>query len=96
MNNVDTYKAHKATLQPEYIMNVSERFNKGVVTLKGKLEKALADLNGDTTGESNTSDPLKLAKYQSALSAYTLFCNAQSSSVKAFKDIAAATISNFR
>lgn len=84
--------------KPEFIMDLSGKFNAGVGDLKEKLESALKALNGGGNGEanSNTSDPVALAQYQAALSAYTLFCNAQSSSVKAFKDIAAATISNFR
>ncbi|MEG3135814.1 type III secretion system needle filament subunit SctF [Rouxiella sp. T17] len=93
MNKVNNYNA-PGTL--EYIMNLSDKFNTGVTSLKGKLDTALLDLNGGPGGSSDTSDPTKLANYQAALSAYTLFCNAQSSSVKAFKDIAAATISNFR
>ena len=86
------------TRQDEYILDLSNKFTTGVTSLKKNLEDALKDLNGGAAGnsDSNTSDPTKLAKYQAALSAYTLFCNAQSSSVKAFKDIAAATISNFR
>lgn len=82
--------------QPEYIIGISDKFNNGVTSLNNSLKEALNNLAGNNGSDSNTSDPELLAKYQAALSAYTLFCNAQSSSVKAFKDIAAATISNFR
>ncbi|VEB43059.1 type III secretion system needle complex protein PrgI [Chromobacterium violaceum] len=40
--------------------------------------------------------PKLLAKYQSKLSEYNLYRNAQSNAVKAFKDIDAAIIQNFR
>lgn len=86
----------RLTGQPEYIVAISDKFNNGVTNLNKSLKEALNNLAGDNGSDSNTSDPELLAKYQAALSAYTLFCNAQSSSVKAFKDIAAATISNFR
>lgn len=81
--------------QPEFITSLSAQFNTGVENLHTQLQAALKALTGNGTN-SDTSDPVKLAEYQAALSAYTLFCNAQSSSVKAYKDIAAATISNFR
>jgi len=77
----------------EFIIGMSERFNTSAIPLRAKVEESLAALTGD---KSDTSDPALLANYQAALSAYTLFCNAQSSTVKAYKDIAAATISNFR
>ncbi|KAB7898845.1 EscF/YscF/HrpA family type III secretion system needle major subunit [Rouxiella sp. S1S-2] len=72
---------------------MSERFNTSAIPLRKKVEDTLLALTGK---DSDTSNPVLLANYQAALSAYTLFCNAQSSTVKAYKDIAAATISNFR
>ncbi len=85
----------KKIYDPEFIISLSNTFSVGAHNLNIELQEALNNLTGNGTS-SDTSDPVKLAKYQAALSAYTLFCNAQSSSVKAFKDIAAATISNFR
>lgn len=55
-----------------------------------KLDKAKKAL---TTDPSNLS---VLADYQSKLQAYTLFRNAQTSTIKAYKDIGAAIIQNFR
>jgi len=77
----------------EFIIGMSERFNTSAIPLRKKVEDTLLALTGK---DSDTSNPVLLANYQAALSAYTLFCNAQSSTVKAYKDIAAATISNFR
>lgn len=45
--------------------------------------------------DSDSSNPATLAAYQAALSAYTIVRNAQSSSVKAVKDIDSSIISNF-
>lgn len=93
---LDPHLVNKMAVPPEFIMDVSKRFDEGVTGLKAELQKALDKLAGVGGTNSNTSDPVILAQYQAALAAYTTFCNAQSSSVKAFKDIASATISNFR
>lgn len=58
--------------------------------LTNKLKKALEDL------ATNPSDPKFLAEYQSALAEYTLYRNAQSNVVKAYKDLDSAIIQNFR
>ncbi len=73
-----------------YIMDISEQFDKGVDALNEQVEKALEDL------ATNPSDPQFLAKYQSALTEYTLYRNAQSNVVKAYKDLDSAIIQNFR
>jgi len=102
VSEYNTSRSSRVAGSSEFIMELSGNFDSGVTDLKTKLNKALENLSGSGipgakgSGNSNTSDPVLLAEYQAALSAYTLFCNAQSSSVKAFKDIAAATISNFR
>jgi len=60
-------------------------------------DKMMNDLN--TAGKALTDDPTSpsvLANYQAKLSEYTLFRNAQTSTVKAYKDISAAIIQNFR
>lgn len=46
--------------------------------------------------ELDPSNPSVLSKYQAKLQEYTLFRNAQTSTVKAYKDIGAAIIQNFR
>ena len=50
------------------------------------LDKALEDLKKDA------SDPGLLAAYQAAFSSYTVFRNAQTNTIKGFKDIDMAII----
>ncbi|WP_101889944.1 type III secretion system needle complex protein, partial [Escherichia coli] len=64
--------------------------DQGVDDLNQQVEKALEDL------ATNPSDPKFLAEYQSALAEYTLYRNAQSNVVKAYKDLDSAIIQNFR
>ncbi|RXP83686.1 type III secretion system needle complex protein [Escherichia coli] len=70
-----------------YIMDISKQFDQGVDDLNQQVEKALEVL------ATNPSDPKFLAEYQSA---YTLYRNAQSNVVKAYKDLDSAIIQNFR
>lgn len=67
-----------------------KQFDQGVDDLNQQVEKALEDL------ATNPSDPKFLAEYQSALAEYTLYRNAQSNVVKAYKDLDSAIIQNFR
>lgn len=55
---------------------------------------ALSD--AETALEKDPSNPAILAKYQARLQEYTLFRNAQSTTIKVYKDIGAAIIQNFR
>jgi type III secretion protein F len=73
-----------------YLDEVSAGFEAGAKDMMEQLKTAEAELNGDP------SDPAVLANYQSKLQQYTLFRNAQTSTVKAYKDIGAAIIQNFR
>jgi len=73
-----------------FLTHLSGRFDKGVEDLNTKLEDALTALSGDP------SSPVYLSAYQSALSEYTLYRNAQSNVVKVYKDIGSAIITNFR
>lgn len=73
-----------------YLDDVSAKFDKGVDDLQDQVTTALDEL------AKKPSDPALLAKYQSKLSEYNLFRNAQSNTVKVFKDIDAAIIQNFR
>ncbi|PTU66869.1 EscF/YscF/HrpA family type III secretion system needle major subunit [Chromobacterium sp. Panama] len=72
------------------LSELSKTFDTGTSTLQKELSKALGKLN------SNPSNPQLLADYQSKLSEYNLYRNAQSNTVKVFKDIDAAIIQNFR
>ncbi|HDL6960611.1 TPA: type III secretion system needle complex protein [Yersinia enterocolitica] len=73
-----------------YIDSVKEKFDAGVLDLSTQVDKALDDLS------KNPSDPALLAAYQSKLSEYTLYRNAQSNIVKAYKDLDSSIVQNFR
>ncbi|MGL9724980.1 type III secretion system needle filament subunit SctF [Sodalis sp. (in: enterobacteria)] len=73
-----------------FIDNISNSFNEGAMTMWAQLETAQDKLK-DTP-----DDPSVLAEYQAKLAEYTLFRNAQSSTVKGFKDIGATIVQNFR
>lgn len=79
-----------ATNWSGYLDDVSLTFDKGVNDLQDQINKSLEELS------KRPSDPALLAKYQSKLSEYNLYRNAQSNTVKVFKDIDAAIIQNFR
>ncbi|EGE2693323.1 EscF/YscF/HrpA family type III secretion system needle major subunit [Shigella flexneri] len=72
------------------LSSLSETFDDGTQTLQGQLTSALNEL------AKNPSNPQLLAEYQSKLSEYTLYRNAQSNTVKVIKDVDAAIIQNFR
>ncbi|QJU42309.1 type III secretion system needle complex protein [Serratia marcescens] len=73
-----------------FLSGMSNDFDKGVAELNNSLQVALEQLKKDP------SDPQNLAEYQSRLSEYTLYRNAQSNVVKVYKDVDSAIISNFR
>ncbi|MFP2423406.1 type III secretion system needle complex protein [Pseudescherichia vulneris] len=73
-----------------FLSEMSSSFDAGVTNLNIQLDEALTELTGDP------SNPELLAQYQSRLSEYTLYRNAQSNVVKVYKDVASAIITNFR
>ncbi|EAB2010819.1 TPA_asm: type III secretion system needle complex protein [Salmonella enterica subsp. salamae serovar 42:z:1,5] len=73
-----------------YLDKISAKYDAGVQDLQQQVTTALDEL------AKTPSDPALLAKYQSKLSEYNLYRNAQSNTVKVFKDIDAAIIQNFR
>lgn len=73
-----------------YLTEMSSKFDRGVTDLNNELKEALKTLSSDP------SNPENLARYQSVLSEYTLYRNAQSNVVKTYKDVASAIITNFR
>lgn len=73
-----------------FLSDKSSTFDKGVTQLNSELELALDLLAKDP------SNPELLAVYQSRLSEYTLYRNAQSNVVKVYKDVGSAIIANFR
>ncbi|MBW6055000.1 type III secretion system needle filament subunit SctF [Escherichia coli] len=74
-----------------YIMDISNQFDQGVDDLNQQVEKSVG-------GFSQPIPPTRnfFAEYQSALAEYTLYRNAQSNVVKAYKDLDSAIIQNFR
>ncbi|AUH51347.1 EscF/YscF/HrpA family type III secretion system needle major subunit [Chromobacterium sp. ATCC 53434] len=72
------------------LSDMSGEFDDKTASLQAELKTALADLTA------NPSNPKTLADYQSKLSEYNLYRNAQSNTIKVFKDIDAAIIQNFR
>ena len=73
-----------------FLTHTSDEFANGVADLNTGLQSALDDLTKDP------SNPANLAAYQSLLSEYTLYRNAQSNVVKVYKDVGSAIIQNFR
>ncbi len=73
-----------------FLDGMAGNFETNAQTLINNLNTAKAELVKDP------SNPAVLAEYQAKLQAYTLFRNAQTSTVKAYKDISAAIIQNFR
>ncbi|MFZ4214030.1 type III secretion system needle complex protein [Pantoea endophytica] len=73
-----------------FLYQASAKFDAGVADLNTQLTAALEAL------AKNPSDPKLLSEYQSLFSDYTLYRNAQSGAVKAYKDVSSAIISNFR
>ena len=73
-----------------YLEQLSGSFNKGVETLNEKMARALQELQG------NPTKPELLANYQAALASYTMYRNAQSNVVKAFRDIDQSIVANFK
>ncbi len=76
--------------QTMFLDAASALFDAGVTDLQANLRAAQVDLVNDP------SNPSVLAKYQSLLSEYTLYRNAQSNVVKTYKDVDSAIIQNFR
>ena len=70
----------------DFLGRQAEAFENGAKTLKEALDAALKELENDA------SDPGKLAAYQTAFSSYTVFRNAQTNTIKGFKDIDMAII----
>ncbi|EKC7685916.1 type III secretion system needle filament subunit SctF [Salmonella enterica] len=73
-----------------YLATKSQEFDQNVVSLMDGLKKAEEAL------EKDPSNPAVLARYQARLQDYTLFRNAQTNTIKVYKDIGAAIIQNFR
>lgn len=74
----------------QYINDISEKFTKGVGDLETEINTALKNLADEP------SNPQYLAVYQAKLAEYTTYRNAQSSVVKAYKDLDSTIIQNFR
>jgi type III secretion protein F len=84
-----TFVTDAGTNNRGFLSSFSSLFDTNVKVKKGALDDALQKVTADA------SDPEALAKYQAALAEYTLYRNAQSNAVKAYKDVDANTIRNF-
>lgn len=73
-----------------FLDKVSDGFESGAKEMITQLTVAEEAL------EKDPSNPAVLATYQAKLQEYTLFRNAQTSTVKAYKDIGSSIIQNFR
>lgn len=73
-----------------FLANMSKSFETGAAG----MVKDLAD--AEKALEADPSNPAVLARYQARLQEYTLFRNAQTTTIKVYKDIGAAIIQNFR
>ncbi|WKX25764.1 type III secretion system needle filament subunit SctF [Tatumella ptyseos] len=73
-----------------FLDGVSGAFENNATKLMVDLQSAQEKM------AASPDDPSALAAYQAKLQEYTLFRNAQTSTVKAYKDISAAIIQNFR
>lgn len=73
-----------------FLARTSKAFEDHAATMMTDLAAAEAALEADP------SNPSVLAKYQACLQEYTLFRNAQTTTLKVYKDIGAAIIQNFR
>ncbi|XTZ39292.1 type III secretion system needle filament subunit SctF [Salmonella enterica] len=73
-----------------FLDGLSGEFETGAQQMMTDLEAAEKELQADP------SNPAVLANYQAKLQEYTLFRNAQTSTVKAYKDVGAAIIQLFR
>jgi len=73
-----------------FLDKLSGGFETGATSMIKDLQQAEEELKKDP------SNPAVLANYQAKLQEYTLFRNAQSSTVKAYKDIDANILQNLR
>lgn len=73
-----------------FLANMSKNFETYASGMMTDLTTAETEL------EQDPSNPAKLARYQARLQEYTLFRNAQTTTIKVYKDIGAAIIQNFR
>jgi type III secretion protein F len=74
------------TFPDDFLGRQAEAFENGAVKLQEALDEALEKLRV------NPSDPGRLAAYQTAFSSYTVFRNAQTNTIKGFKDVDMAII----
>lgn len=80
-----------STLSDDYFLaNMSKSFETNAAGMVQSLSDAEKELVKDP------SNPAVLARYQARLQEYTLFRNAQTTTIKVYKDIGAAIIQNFR
>ncbi|MBB5390588.1 MULTISPECIES: EscF/YscF/HrpA family type III secretion system needle major subunit [unclassified Herbaspirillum] len=78
------------------MVETAESFEKGGSLLFAREKDLRSQLAGNGTTGSGSTDPALLAEYQAVISEVSILRNAQSSTVKAFKDTDATILANFR
>lgn len=78
------------------MMTTAKKFEEGGKLLFEREKELREKLAGNGEAGSGSSDPTVLAEYQAAISEISILRNAQSSTVKAFKDMDATIVANFR
>lgn len=78
------------------MVTTAKAFEEGGKLLFDREKEVRKKLAGDGTEGSGSSDPTVLAEYQAIISEISILRNAQSSTVKAFKDMDATIVANFR
>jgi len=73
------------------MVDTAKKFEDG-----GKDLFAKEELARNALAAGGSSDPTKLAEYQALISEISILRNAQSSTVKVFKDMDASIVANFR
>lgn len=78
------------------MMTTAKTFEEGGELLFEREKELRRKLAGDGTSGSGSSDPTLLAEYQAVISEIGILRNAQSSTVRAFKEMDATILANFR
>lgn len=87
--NVTNNEGSSTLLTEDLMHKRTEKFTERLTELNSNLDKSIDDLS------KNATDPALLAKYQTAASAYNVYRQMVSSSIKDLKDQDLAIIRNF-
>ncbi|WP_244139242.1 type III secretion system needle filament subunit SctF [Burkholderia sp. BCC1630] len=74
----------------DYIWNAGAAFDTGVGDLSNQMKQAMSMLS------TSPSDPVYLAQYQEVVSEFSIYRNAQTSTVHALSDVDKTILGNYR